>query len=188
MHKSIIGLMLVLSSFTAVHAQTNGLGNLVAAEQAIQAEMADKIRLINAEKARKARTAKANGIAKAKRAAVSKAHRNAIASNKAAVAETERLQDRELEILIKRAEAEAKIAALKAKISLADANAKADLNAKVQRREATTDMIRANNDAKRLLAEGSKALLILEGESRVVDAGNQPATVENNKLVVINKQ
>ena len=186
----MIGLMLLLFCFTAVHAQTNGLGNLVAAEQAIQAEMADKIRLINAEKARKARTAKANRIAKAKRAAASKAHKNAIASNKAAVVETERQQDRELEMLIKRAEAEAKIAALKGKSSLADANAnaKADLNAKVQRTEAITDTIRANNDAKRLLAEGSKALLILEGESRVVDAGNQPTTVENNRLVVIDKQ
>ncbi len=172
MHKPMVTLIIVLSCFTTAHAQTNGLANLIAAEQAIQANKAEEIRLITTEKARLARIAKANRIAAAKRAAAAKLYKNSLASNRVAITEAERLQDRELEMLVKRAEAETKIATLQARGSLANANARADLDAKVQRTEASTDSIRANNDAKRLIAEGSKQQLLLEGKSRVINAAS----------------
>ncbi len=220
MKRALLGFILILSCNHPIYAATIGLGNLVAAEQAIETEKKEKARLISAENLRKQKAAriarnKRNAAAKQKRAAVASARAKRIEEDrlqarklamklqlveaqaqiatakqkeeesakqsiKDSIAQKERQEDRELEMMIKRAEVEAKIAALKADTSLANANAEADLNAKIQRTEATTDSIRAANDSKRLVAEGTKKLLILEGESRVIGAGATPVIKEVN--------
>lgn len=181
-------------------AETMGLGNLLVAEQAIQAEKEEKIARIKAEqmaseaqarsdrmaaadqarsdrlKAKAVRDRKAKAHAKAKRKlakanADRKADEDAEAYLKAEQAESERLEDRELAMMVKRAEAMNKIKHLNVDAGMAEDIQRANLNADVNRDTANIDTIKANNKVILIEAEGDKDLKSKIGTAAIKNAG-----------------